>query len=371
MRVLHFCSYYVGSKVYFNMVKHLSNFKPTFQYVFVPIRSRLHYGVNAFESHSVHVEYIYLLSILTRLFLSAKVFIVLVAALIKIRRKYDVVHAHTLYSDGIAAYIFSRIRGSRFVVTIRNTDVNLGIKYFPQYRRLVRHILLKADAVVFVSPKHKERVLGFFDLPDSDSMHVIPNGVEGWYISNRLYKKKVMRDGAKVRCIYVGAINKNKNLCRSIEACQIAFGDNWSYTVVGGDYNQYVSTFGALPQPIRSRVKFEGFISGSDNICALYDHADIFCMPSRRETFGLVYIEAISRCLPVVYTRNEGIDGYFPDGMVGFSCDPDDVESIAAALRMAVLRFPQGLGPYFENHPVDRFSWSVIAKEYVEKVYAI
>lgn len=40
-------------------------------------------------------------------------------------------------------------------------------------------------------------------------------------------------------------------------------------------------------------------------------------MPSHKETFGLVYAEAMSQGLPIIYTKNQGFDGQFPDGYVG------------------------------------------------------
>jgi glycosyltransferase involved in cell wall biosynthesis len=50
-----------------------------------------------------------------------------------------------------------------------------------------------------------------------------------------------------------------------------------------------------------------------------YRNSDIFIMPSYNETFGLVYIEAMSQGLPIIYTQNEGVDGYFKEGSVGYS----------------------------------------------------
>ena len=43
----------------------------------------------------------------------------------------------------------------------------------------------------------------------------------------------------------------------------------------------------------------------------------IFAMPSFNETFGLVYIEALSQNLPILYTKSEGIYKYFEEGHFG------------------------------------------------------
>lgn len=41
--------------------------------------------------------------------------------------------------------------------------------------------------------------------------------------------------------------------------------------------------------------------------------SDIFVMPSKPETFGLVYVEALSQGLPILYAKGEGFDGYFDE----------------------------------------------------------
>ncbi len=42
-------------------------------------------------------------------------------------------------------------------------------------------------------------------------------------------------------------------------------------------------------------------------------------MPSSPETFGLVYIEAMSQGTPIIYSKNAGIDLFFNEGEVGYS----------------------------------------------------
>ena len=43
----------------------------------------------------------------------------------------------------------------------------------------------------------------------------------------------------------------------------------------------------------------------------------------------MVYLEAMSRGLPVLYTRGQGFDGQFPEGDVGFHVDARDVSDMA------------------------------------------
>ena len=51
------------------------------------------------------------------------------------------------------------------------------------------------------------------------------------------------------------------------------------------------------------------------NLIEFIGENDIFVMPSINETFGLVYAEAMSQGLPVIYTKGQGFDKQFNDGL--------------------------------------------------------
>jgi glycosyltransferase involved in cell wall biosynthesis len=90
-------------------------------------------------------------------------------------------------------------------------------------------------------------------------------------------------------------------------------------------------------------------------------------MPSFHETFGLVYIEAMTQGLPVLYTRGEGIDGYFEQGQVGYCVDPHDVNDIADKIELTLSDYDSISRHCFEA--VDNFSWHHIARHY-ESLYS-
>jgi glycosyltransferase involved in cell wall biosynthesis len=77
------------------------------------------------------------------------------------------------------------------------------------------------------------------------------------------------------------------------------------------------------------------------------DHAKIqetvnryagFVLPSRPETYGMVYVEAVLAGVPILWSRNQGIDGLFQSGQVGFSCDPQSLDDVIRALRLLLAR---------------------------------
>ena len=65
----------------------------------------------------------------------------------------------------------------------------------------------------------------------------------------------------------------------------------------------------------------------------------IFILPSIHETFGLVYAEALSQGLPIIYTRGQGFDGHFEEGEVGYSVDCYDYEEISNKVLEIITKY--------------------------------
>jgi len=71
-----------------------------------------------------------------------------------------------------------------------------------------------------------------------------------------------------------------------------------------------------------SNIEFTGFIPQSQ-IEALWSRAHVFAMPSRQEGFGLVYIEAMRRGLPVIASIHDAGQEINLHGVTGYNADLD------------------------------------------------
>lgn len=64
-----------------------------------------------------------------------------------------------------------------------------------------------------------------------------------------------------------------------------------------------------------------------------YRSADIFCLPSLQEGFGIAFLEAMAAGLPVVACRAGAAPEVIEDGKTGLLCEPGSVTSLARSLR--------------------------------------
>lgn len=164
--------------------------------------------------------------------------------------------------------------------------------------------------------------------------------------------------------IYVGRFDRNKNVLRLMEAVLSLVGDfaDIRLHLVGGAGEQEAQVKGMAAQHPTHFV-MHGPIYDKDRLRELYNRCALFVMVSHSETFGLVYVEAMSQNLPVVYTKGQAIDGLF-DGSVGEGVVSTSTASIADGIRR-ILTHPEDYAP---AGTVDfaRFDWNTIAAKYME-----
>ena len=78
-------------------------------------------------------------------------------------------------------------------------------------------------------------------------------------------------------------------------------------------------------------VVFEGPVN-HDRIRALYDAADLFCIPSFAEGIPIVLMEAMASGIPCVTTQIAGIPELIRTGIDGLLVAPSDLDGLTDAL---------------------------------------
>lgn len=87
---------------------------------------------------------------------------------------------------------------------------------------------------------------------------------------------------------------------------------------------------------LRDRVEFLGTVSRRE-LADRYRRAAVFCLPSRQEGFGIVFLEAMANAKPIVAARAAAVPETVADGEVGFLADPSDEDAFARGLATLLL----------------------------------
>ncbi len=294
---------------------------------------------------------------------------------LKIRRYYkdekiDIIHGNMLSCDGFICRKIAKDKKIPYCVSIRDTDLNLAFLWrLPWLKKMLIKNLTCADAIFFLSSVYRDKLIdkipiGYKEIVNKKSF-VIPNGIDEYYINNRKYKK-TDNINVNVNIIFVGSINKRKNLETTISACEILIkeGMNITLNIVGPILNEeYRSLINNC-----SYAKYYGPCE-KEQVLEHLRQSDIFVMPSHTETFGLVYLEAMSQGLPVIYTRGQGFDGQFPDGSIGYAVDDNNPIEIAEKIHLVInnyLNISRNATEFSK-----KYSWENTAESFVDKYKVI
>lgn len=277
--------------------------------------------------------------------------------------KIELIHAYTLFSDGNVAYRLKNQYGIPYVVAIRDTDVNDFFRLRPHLKKRGIKILENASKIFFLSPAYQKTVMDKYvpkQLKEKivNKSEVIPNGIDEIWFRNLHMNNKNLK--VPIKLIYVGQICKRKNIETTIRAIRILQekGYEITFTVIGRCVNL----------PIYNRIKLEKDVlvlppKSKEELIDYYRENEIFVMPSFTETFGLVYAEALSQGLPIVYTRKQGFDGQFEEGVVGYSVKANDAENVAEGIEKVIKNYDR-----LQVNCVDaanKFRWGKIASKYL------
>lgn len=72
--------------------------------------------------------------------------------------------------------------------------------------------------------------------------------------------------------------------------------NDWTLKMIGPvseDFNDYIESFFNKNPNLKNSITFTGNISDKDELYKIYSESKIFCLPSRSESFGIVFVEAL------------------------------------------------------------------------------
>ena len=253
--------------------------------------------------------------------------------------RFDVVGTTTICFEGLidAGARFARQTGAPHLVyplTHLGAAARPGedaLSRFYTMRHQVR-LVLDADAVIAMTPAERDFYVSAG--ADSSRISVIGSAVEPESVLGGDGEAFRSRHGLRGPVVAsLSAMMADKGTPHLVQAVRRLWSQGRAVELVlaGAVMPEFSAFMAALPEPDRSRVRVLGPVSESEKR-DLLAAADIFAMPSRTDSFGIVYLEAWLYGKPVVGARTWGVMDVISDGVDGLLAPFGDAEWLAGAL---------------------------------------
>ena len=235
----------------------------------------------------------------------------------------DAIVAHNFYPH---LEIVNRLKNeyypnSKSCVVVHKQNLKM-LKFIPEYKKQIseldiwgfRSISLKNDFEDFVGKTNKN--------------FICYSGVPTFFLTGKTEKKI---ETPIHKFIYIGSFIKRKHSDKLLEALKKAGINSFSLDFVGDGILKTKLQKIVLTEKWEKNVNFHGFLP-RNQIPILLENSECFCMISEEETFGLVYLEAMSKGLITIASKNEGMDGIIINGVNGFLCKAGDSDELSSIL---------------------------------------
>jgi teichuronic acid biosynthesis glycosyltransferase TuaC len=281
------------------------------------------------------------------------------------KMNYDAINTQWLYPDGVASSWVARILNIPHVLTALGCDANLFLKQKHKRPQIMR-ALQSARRTTVVSQALKDFIEseGLAGIP----IDVIPNGVDENVFYPRDKATCARRLGLNHKSkmiVFVGQLLEVKGIKYLIEAVErlVANGTDVVLYLVGEGSGRTYYESEVARRGLIDRVKFVGNCPHMD-VAIWMGAADVFCLPSIREGFPNVVLEALFSGLPVVASNVGGIPEML-NTTNGKLVPPENSEALANALASAIEReWDQQIIVRTVRH----LSWEHAARQYINSI---
>lgn len=296
-----------------------------------------------------------------------------------LREGVDVVLCETVFPDGMSGWLLNRALGLPYVVFVTGPELGEGAANDWTRARLAK-VLACAEKMIACGGFMKHCLIE--QGVSSDKVSIVEPGIDPAFLvpddghAESIRERYDLR-GKKV-ILTLARLDERKGHDKVIEAMPFVLDavPDAIYLIVGdGTERTHLKTL-ARTLGVDQRVIFAGAVP-DDEVPSFYSAADVFTMPNREirrgesrggldyEGFGIVFLEANARGLPVIGGRSGGALDAVVDGESGYLVNPLDEKEIARRL-IQLLSDPilaKRLGENGRRRVETHFSWDRAARQ--------
>jgi len=263
--------------------------------------------------------------------------------------KPDIIQAHNMHSCIELAELIKQKYGISYIVTDRSIEQRILNRI--QKGRLLPSVVLSHNLI----SANRCKDLGI-------PLFLIPHPVDDLFINCKTPSMPTNENMLKI--VSICGLVKRKNIDKVINALHNTKLE-FSYTIFGdGPEKENLKNL-VRSLNMEERVIFEGF-KPHHILARRLPSFDLLMMPSFPETFGRVYFEAMACGVPVVASKNTGIDGMIEHQLHGYLVDNRNIINIEESIFHYVALSPeQKMKMKMAAFTFARqFTWEVVLEKY-------
>ena len=267
----------------------------------------------------------------------------------------DIIHAQSSLWGGISDAYISEKYNIPLVIT-EHSSVERGPYVKNSYVPFIKDSYKKAKKVITVGNGLKNEIQA---LSGRNDIEVIGNLVD---LSKFTIKKRIQNE--KFIFFSLAFLEGEKGFDTLIKAFAKKFKDKEAMLYIGGDGSQR-AWLEALAQEngVKKQIIFLGALS-RDDVAKWMNKCDCFVLPSRYETFGVVYIEALASGRPVIGALNGGAEDII-NNLNGYLVPIDDIDKLAEKMLELYKKIDSYNEEEIRSDCLKRFSPEVIVNKII------
>lgn len=237
--------------------------------------------------------------------------------------KPDIIYAH-FYSAGYASL---KMEKNIPIVVLEHSGTLMHPKLDIRSRYLLRRVMAGCSQYLSTTNNLKNKVL--FHSKTDRPINVIPNIVDEQF---KYYP--IQNDNSKFVYFALSRMEYDKRLDLLIESfCEAHFGNENVQLFIGGDGKEYTNIQRLIDEKrCSAQVKLLGRIDRTE-VLEQMKQCSCFVLPSRHETFGLVWREALCVGRPVITTDHGGFSETDWNDSYGVMIDVDNQAQLTKAIQ--------------------------------------
>jgi len=267
--------------------------------------------------------------------------------------KLDLLHVHYAIPHASAAYMAKQILKTHgiyipVITTLHGTDITL-VGRDASYEPVVTFSINQSDGVTSVSRDLKKETYEFFDI--RNNIEVIPNFIDLEKFKKQKkdhFKKAICPDGESL-VVHTSNFRKVKRVGDVVQTFYNIHKEIPSKLLMIGDGPERDGAEQLCRDlNIGDDVRFLGKLEAVEEVLSV---ADLFLMPSEKESFGLAALEAMACEVPVVSSNSGGLPELQVQGVTGFMSNVGDIDDMT---RKALFILDEKNLPQFKANALKR-----------------